>query len=34
MTNIERFDLWMRTRVQSIYYYNNERMLNAYNRIL
>ena len=29
----EIFDTWMRTKVKSIHYANNQAMLNAYNRI-
>jgi len=33
MKEIKRFDKWMRKTVQSIYYHDNERMCNAYERI-
>lgn len=33
-TKVEKFDEWMRNKVKSIHYSNNEKMTNAYNRIL
>lgn len=33
MEEIKRFDKWMRKTVQSIHYYKNEEMCNAYERI-
>ena len=33
MKEIKRFDKWMRKTVQSIHYYDNEQMCNAYERI-
>lgn len=33
-TEVEKFDEWMRNKVKSIHYSNNEKMTNAYNRIL
>lgn len=32
-TAVEKFDEWMRNKVKSIHYANNEKMCNAYNRI-
>ena len=32
-TEVEKFDEWMRNKVKSIHYSNNEKMCNAYNRI-
>jgi len=29
----ENFDTWMKSKVKSIHYANNQAMLNAYNRI-
>ena len=33
MTNKEKFALWMRDRVKSIHFANNEKMYNAYCKI-
>jgi len=33
MKNTERFNEWMKNVVKSIYYANNEMMLNAFNKI-
>ena len=33
-TEVEKFDEWMRNKVKSIHYSNNEKMNNAYNSIL
>ena len=33
MKEIEKFDKWMRTKVKSIYYSDNEKMCNAYEKI-
>lgn len=33
-TNVEKFDAWMRKKVKSVFYADNERMCNAYERIL
>lgn len=33
MKEIKRFDKWMKKTVQSIYYYDNEKMCNAYEKI-
>lgn len=32
--NAERFNRWMKEKVQSIYYYDNLKMCNAYERVL
>lgn len=33
MTELEKFDLWMREVVQNIHYADNNQMSNAYQRI-
>ena len=33
MKEIKKFDKWMRKIVQSIYYHDNQKMCNAYERI-
>lgn len=33
-TNVERFNRWMKEKVQSVYYSDNIRMCNAYERVL
>lgn len=33
LTNVEKFNEWMRNRVKSIHYSNNNAMLNAFNKI-
>jgi len=33
MEKIEKFDKWMRSTVKSIYYYDHEKMSNAYDKI-
>ena len=33
MKEIKKFDKWMRKTVQSIYYHDNQKMCNAYERI-
>lgn len=33
-TNKDRFNDWMKNKVKSVFYSDNERMLNAYNRII
>lgn len=34
MTNREKFDLWMRDTVKSVFYSNNQEMCDAYERII
>lgn len=33
-SEIERFDSWMRKKVKSVFYADNEKMCNAYERII
>lgn len=33
-TNVERFNRWMKEKVQSVYYSDNIKMCNAYERVL
>ena len=33
MKEIKKFDKWMKKTVQSIYYHDNQKMCNAYERI-
>lgn len=32
-TEVERFNEWMKSKIQSVHYSNNKAMCNAYNRI-
>lgn len=33
-SEVEKFDTWMRKKVKSVFYSDNERMLRAYERII
>jgi hypothetical protein len=34
LTEKEKFNKWMRKKVKSVYYFDNQKMCNAYERIL